>query len=185
VTDKDEAFNDVHNALAKIANPFQSRVETPDFHIDWSTAFGDVAHRDISLADISRGIVVKFIELTFVEHSEKWPYIILSQWVISFDQQSNKRIFGREAARELYIRDIISLIVENLPKWTLTVIIDSALPKKEFHRLTGNDGQIYEVEFVCRRLGVDNGMLTLYHGEGNIKRVLEHMKSVTRSPSGS
>jgi TIR domain len=185
--DKDEAFNDVYNELAKITNPMQNRIETPDFHIDWSTAYGDVSHRDIPLIDIERGIVVKFIELTFVEHSEKWPYIILSQWVISFrfDQQSNKNIFGREAARELYIRDVISLVVENLPKWTPTIMIDSALPKKEFHKLIGSDGRIYEVEFICRRLGVDNGMLTLYHGEGNIKRVLQHMKSVTLTPRTS
>jgi hypothetical protein len=183
LADKDDALNAVDKALSRITNPLQSRVETPEFHIDWSIAFGDVSGRDISAADTARGIVVKFIELTFIEHSEKWPYIIMSQWIISFrlDHISNMKLFRNDVIRDKYIRDVIELIVVNLEQWNLTVLIDSTIPKKEFHKIMDSHGQIFEVEFACRRLGVDNGMSTLYYAENNIRRSLEHMNSVARS----
>jgi hypothetical protein len=71
--DKDEAFNAVDKALARISTPLQSRIETPEFHIDWSVAWGEVG-----------GTSAKFIEFTYVDHAELWPYIVLSQWRIVF-----------------------------------------------------------------------------------------------------
>jgi hypothetical protein len=182
--DKDEAFSDVDRALAKISNPLQGRIETPEFHIDWSTAYGDVDRRDMSPIDKASGTVVKFIEITYVEHSPKFPYIVLSQWAICFrlDPASNKKIFDNDKRRNEFIHEAVRVVVRNLSRWKLSIIIDGAIPIKEFQEITNDSGRIFDVELTCRRLGEDNGMMTLYNVEDNIKRTLEHMDSITRRP---
>jgi hypothetical protein len=139
---RDEAFSDVDRALAKVSNRLQGRNETPDFHIDWSTAYGEVDRRDMSRLDIASGIVLKFIEITYVEHSQKWPYIILSQWMVCFklDPVTNKQIFGSEATRQRFIQDVVKLLVDNISKWNVTVLIDGPNPVKELHRIRDDSG---------------------------------------------
>lgn len=182
--DKDEAFSAIDKALAKISNPYQGRTETPDFHIDFATSYGDVDRRDLSPFDIANGVIVKFVEFMYVEHGEKWPYIVTCQWMVCFklSPSDDKNIFRSEKTRQPFIREIVQLIIDNLAKWNVTVLIDSAMPVKELHRIQDRDGRVYEVELTCRRLGEDNGMITAYHAENNIKRTLQYMDSISRRP---
>ncbi len=182
--DKDEGFSAVDKALAKISNPHQGRIEEPDFHVDWSVAYGNVEGRDIAAADRALGILVKFIELTFVEHAEKWPYIVMCQWVISFrlDPITDKNIFANRKTRDKFIHNVVRLVVASLEMWNLKVLIEDGNPVKEFHRLKDKSGTMFEVELVCRRFGEDNGMITLFHTEEQIKGMLRHMDSITKSP---
>lgn len=67
--DKDEQLEFLLRSLERISNPAQGRVDTPEYHVDWSMTL-------VGLDD-EQGI-----EWTFVDHGEKLPYVVLTQVLI-------------------------------------------------------------------------------------------------------
>ena len=141
--DPDKALNDINRALAGISNPLQGRTETPEFHIDWSVSWGTVDNNDDD----------QFIEFTFVDHAPNWPYIVMSQCKIMCNPAASRQFLAaqKKGMRELYIRDTLELIVKHIKKDELTMIIEDPLPKSSVKKITGEDRQIYHVEFSYRR----------------------------------
>jgi hypothetical protein len=172
--DPDKALSDVDRALSRISNTLQARSETPDFHIDWSTSWGTIGGN----ADL------QFIELTFVDHAESWPYVVMSQCKIMCNPAASKSFLASIAngERELYIRDALMLVLKKLKKREMTMLIDSSLPQRVLEKVQINKGEDFLVEFSCRRMGSDNGMDTLYHMDENLRRALEHMNETLYQP---
>jgi hypothetical protein len=170
----DKALSDIDRALSKISNPLQGRSETPEFHIDWSTSWGTIGDN----------VDLQFIELTFVDHAENWPYVVMSQCRIMCNPAASKTFLTHteKGQRERYIRDALHLILRKLKKPKMTMLIDSALPQKILEKVQINRWENFLVEFSCRRMGSDNGMDTLYHMDANLNRALKHMNETLYQP---
>jgi hypothetical protein len=170
----DDAFIELDKALAGISNPHQGRTETPDFLIDWSTSWGTLGD------DLSRQV----IEHTYVDHSPDWPYIVMAQCRVICNSVASRQ-FSRdqeEGQRSEFILAVLDLILEQTTKKELTMTIDSALPQRLFKKIMGKKGADFLVEFSCRRLGLDNGMDTIYYFDKNLIRTVEHMRNVLSRP---
>lgn len=175
--DPDKALSDVDRALSKISNPLQGRSETPDFHIDWSTSWGTIGD-DVDL---------QFIELTFVDHADRWPYSVMSQCRMMCNPAASKSFLKsiKNGKREEYIRDALGLVLKKLKRPRMTMLIDSSLPQKRLEKIQINKREDVLVEFSCRRMGSDNGMDTLYHMDGNLHRALDHMNETLHRPKST
>jgi hypothetical protein len=126
----------------------------------------------------------QFIELTFVDHAESWPYVVMSQCKIMCNPAASKSFLASIAngKRELYIRDALMLVLKKLKKREMTMLIDSSLPQRILEKVQVNKEKDFLVEFSCRRMGSDNGMDTLYHMDENLRRALEHMNETLYQP---
>jgi hypothetical protein len=172
--DPDKALTDVDRALSRISNTLQGRSETPDFHIDWSTSWGTIGDN----------VDLQFIELTFVDHADSWPYVVMSQCRIMCNPAASKSFLASiaEGKREIYIRDALVSVLKKLKKPEMTMLIDSSLPQRILKEIQINRREDFLVEFSCRRMGSDNGMDTLYHMDANLNRALKHMNETLHQP---
>jgi len=170
----DDALADVDRALARISNPMQGRSETPEFHIDWSVAWGDVDGDPERL----------WIEFTFVDHGENLPYVVMSQCLVRCNSQASAAFAEAQANdnTDVFIRDVLGRVLRQVTKKEMTILIDSAIVKRVQRFLAADGGQGFFIEFSCRRLGTDNGMDTVYYMDKNLHRALAHMKEVTFQP---
>jgi hypothetical protein len=169
----DEALEQVNRALAGISNPLQGRSEAPRFNTDWSLDWKSIDDTHI-------------MEWTFVDHGHEWPYVILSQCVIICNEEASRR-FAQAMARDeedIFMRDVLALLVASLPPDGLTVRIEDARERGVSAQLSRPGGEAFAVRFSYRRLGQDNGFDTIVYLDNNLKIALEHMTNVTRQPDG-
>ncbi len=172
--DRDQALSDVDRALAAISNPYQGRTETPDFHTDWAVSWGDVDGDPNA----------QFVEFAFVDHGHAWPYIILCLCLVRLNQVASRRFLEaqRTGGREFYIRDLLKSVIDHTSREELTVTIDSPLPKKVHKTFAGRDGEKFLMEISSRRMGIDNGMDTIFYADNNLHRALDHMNEALYRP---
>lgn len=169
---RDDQLRFLIRSLARVSNAAQSRIESPEFHTDWSMT-------PVSM-DESRGI-----EWTFIDHGEKLPYTILTQVLMWFDDEAAREFARLQTLQDQfeYSAKCMSVAFGSLDDFQ--VIISSSEPKrfaKKAELSAGLDGSI-DISVIVRRLGVDNGMDTLVHIDDTLKRAINHTLSVTRKGS--
>lgn len=156
--DPDEAFNLVDRSLSKISNPFQGRVDHPNFHTDWSIEWG--------IDD--RG--ERVLRWTFIDHGHDWPYVVLTECRITCNGPASNAM--AEAIRldrlgqyaERVMGKVFSLYEQNPQRVILTNQLTTYVIGEAF------DGrEKYSVQIGVRRLGEDNGMDTIVYIENHLK----------------
>jgi hypothetical protein len=97
-----EALTQAHDALLRITNLQQGRIESPDFHTDWSYDWSQ-----------GRNSGLWYFEWTFVDHGEALQYSVLTQCRIACNEIASE-IFQKldEAARQDYIYRALSALVK-------------------------------------------------------------------------
>lgn len=166
--DKDEQMAFLLRSLDRISNPAQSRVETLDYHVDWSMTA-------VSLDDQNG------VEWTFVDHSEKLPYVIMTQ-VLMWPLGRTAKAFNSlktDDERFVFSAKIVKVALEEIDDFQ--VLISSAEPKILARtiddRATGGKAS---VRVIVRRMGIDNGMDTLVHVDQNLRSAIKHTLGSTR-----
>ncbi len=171
--DKDEQLAFLLRSLERISNPAQGRIETLDYHVDWSMTV-------VSL-DEQKGV-----EWTFADHSEKLPYVVLTQ-VLMWPLGSSAKAFNKlktDSERFVYSAEIMKLALEEIDDFR--IIISSAEPKVLMRLVEGPEkGGKASVRVTVRRMGMDNGMDTLVHVDHNLRNAVKHTLGATRRPSKS
>ncbi|MEP5630376.1 MAG: toll/interleukin-1 receptor domain-containing protein [Tateyamaria sp.] len=165
---RDEQLALLLRSLDRISNPAQGRTETPDFHVDW-------AMTHVSF-DNQNGM-----EWVFVDHSEKFPYVVMTQ-VLMFplgDAADEYEELEDDDARYQFSAHIMDAVLDTSED--LQVLLDSEKPDVRGFILGNNEtGEQARIQLTVRRLGADNGMDTLVHVESNLKRAVEHTLGVVR-----
>jgi hypothetical protein len=171
--DRNEAFEQVDDALLRITNRQQGRSESPNFHTDWSY-------------DWSKGRDSKLwhFEWTFVDHGISIEYCILTECRLACNEPSSMK-FQRlnEDERLDYIRDAFSLVVAEVSKRKTKARLRDAFRRIVFFEMIrGVDSEQFLVEISSRRMGIDNGKDTVVHVDQILERTLAQMTERTERP---
>lgn len=174
--DPDKAFSLVDRSLAKISNPTLTRFETPDFHtdfsIDWKRA-NDPATEETWI-----------IRLTFVDHSEKFPYVVVSEFKVyeMHGQQHFENALTSENVMN-FIKDLMEEVTRGLKERPLSGLISDNLMQYVKWQIEPFEMGKYVLVYTYRRLGHDNGMDTVVHLDNNLNMALKYFEATVRDQS--
>ncbi|ABD07334.1 TIR [Rhodopseudomonas palustris HaA2] len=172
--DREVALDQVHDALLRITNPQQGRLESPDFHTDWSY-------------DWSKGRSSRrwYFEWTFVDHGPAIEYCILTECKIACNQLASDMFQNLdEGARQDYILRVFALLVSETAKRQSKIRIRDAFRQiGMLEMLGGSDDEEWLVEISSRRMGIDNGKDTLVHVDQILERALSEMNVKLAKPN--
>ena len=166
--DKDEQLDFLLRSLERISNPAQGRVDTPEYHVDWSMTA-------VSLED-QQGV-----EWTFVDHGEKLPYVVMTQVLMWPMGRSAKQFKTLKTDDERFVFSAKAMRAALEEVDDFRVLLSSAKPEV-YARLVDdavNGGQI-SVRVTVRRMGLDNGMDTLVQVDRNLCDAVKHTLGATR-----
>lgn len=171
--DKDQAFELLDRSLKRVSNPQQSRIDRQEFHTDWSVDWGTVQDSSV-------------IEWLFVDHSEKVSYCVVTRFRLILDSQEAERLFQEhlsDGSHLVYACGFLSNFLSNVKNDDFRVTIPDATEISETHRLVGNTGEEAILRFGIRRLGIDNGMDTIFTVDEVLNRAIRHTLSASRLPN--
>ncbi|MEM1149836.1 MAG: toll/interleukin-1 receptor domain-containing protein [Pseudomonadota bacterium] len=167
--DRDEQLKLLLRSLERISNPAQSRIESPEFHTDWSMTHITFEGQN-------------GMEWVFVDHSEKLPYVVMTQVIMlplggaaeEFDElETDDERFNFAAVK-------MDALLETADD--LTVLLSTAEPNVQGLILGKEDeGGQAKIQLTVRRMGADNGMDTLVHVENNLRNAVRHTLGVSRT----
>lgn len=145
-----DGLADILEAIASITSDTMGRIqEKPSYNIDWSIDWGF----------LNKGNYV--LNLTFVDHGEIFPYIVLTEVNIIADENATAHHKKNEAdGKEYLTRYAIIRMLSDFAKQNndLQIILDDSFPKKrDFMMSDPNLDLSFNVIVRCRRLGKDTG----------------------------
>jgi TIR domain-containing protein len=166
----DEAFKQVNDALLRISNNQQGRLDSPDFHTDWSV--------DWKTDQSGRW----YFDWTFVDHSAAIEYCVVSRCQMMCNDRATAAFKSSdEDTRQEYIREAFSLMVDIARKERMKIQLTDAFEKFIRLQVSGKSGQGWFVEISSRRMGIDNGKDTLVHVDQILERTLASMTREERA----
>jgi hypothetical protein len=166
---RDEQLALLLRSLERISNPAQSRTETPEFHVDWAMTGMTFESQN-------------GIQWVFVDHSEKFPYVVITEVIMLPLGQSAVEFdaLGSNGERFQFAAQVIETFLEQSE--TFSVLLSTAEPDVRDFILGDNiDGNKVRIQMTVRRLGADNGMDTLVHVDNNLRNAVKHTLGVERS----
>jgi hypothetical protein len=172
--DPDKALKQVDDALLRITNPQQGRLESPAFHTDWSYDWG-----------IGPKSGLWYFEWTFVDHSASIEYCILTECRIACNAAASNA-FHRldENGRLAYIRKTFSKLTDQAKEIQLKIRLGDAFRKIGFSEIVmGSKEEAWFAEVSSRRMGIDNGKDTLVHIDQLFERTLVQMTAKVTKPA--
>lgn len=166
----DAALRQIDEALSRISNPTQGRIESPKFHTDWAN-------------DWKRIDGTWLFDWVFVDHGHEWPYVTLSRCTVLCDEAASQEFqeLG-EDDRAKFRRDALALLVSSIDGNGLTVLIEDAFEKTMYRSLESESGNKFRVAISYRRMGIDNGKDTVLYLDNNLRMALKHMTDVMAAP---
>ncbi len=170
----DKAFDLIDRSLAKISNPTMSRHESPGFHTDFSI--------DWQLSDNPQTEETWGIRLTFVDHGEKVPYVLVSEFKV-YDANETEVLneaIKEDRALEL-ANGLLKNVVEEEKKKPLSGILTDNITKFVAWQVQLDKNVNFLVVYSYRRLGIDNGMDTAVHLGNNLRRAYNHISGILKN----
>lgn len=167
--DKDQQLALLLRSLERISNPAQSRIESPEFHTDWA-----MTHMSF---EGQNGM-----EWVFVDHSEKLPYVVMTQVIMlplgdagaEFDELET------DDERFRFSGEIVDAFLGTSEDFR--VLLSTAEPYVRGFVLGDPDhGGQARIQLTVRRMGADNGMDTLVHVDNNLRNAVRHTLGVSRT----
>lgn len=170
--DFDAGLKDILGSVAAVTSDTQGRIEKPEFHVDWSVAWGE-----------SNGQYA--MHLRFISHGAMIPYCVLTEVKIvcndtltaRFHEYTKKGIewFGR-----LLIVELLHSTIKQ--KQSSFFIITDSLGEQTSLHFAPTSAQSYGLDayITSVRLGIDTDMDTLVDWGSHIEQVVEDLnKDVT------
>lgn len=175
--DRSEAFEQVDDALLRITNRQQGRLESPNFHTDWSYDWSQ-----------GRSSELWYFDWTFVDHAASIEYCILTECRLACNPASSKKFqLMSEDERQDYIYDAFSTVGAEISARKIKARLRNAFRQVVFFEpVKGIRGDAWLVEITSRRLGIDNGKDTVVHIDQILERTLVQMaKKAGKQQAGS
>ena len=169
-SDFDEGLKTVIEAIARVTNEYQARIEEAEFDSDWAIDWNRQPNGFFA------------VRLTISEQARNQPYTCLTVVTIFCSQEATEQYFEKEAAGEgeTRRREIVGFLVNSIDRGLeLTMWLDDQFEK--YRALTIKDeqtGASYQVSVASRRLGEDTGRAILLRTGDQIKQIHRHMTEV-------
>lgn len=172
-SDFDMGLHNVLNAIAKVTNADQARLEQEDGVLDWSEDWG---YQD--------GLF--HLRFTIVSIPKTLPMTFLTQIYVFCNQAATRRYKQYESTGLDWIgRAVIAgALFDFGSKDDYRVILEDQFPK-EIKATIGDtkSGAAYDVICESRKMGQDNGKDQLLNISDYLKQIREYIKSVSRQPT--
>ena len=173
-TNFDQGLEAVLEAVAKVTNEWQGRIEEPEWHTDWAIDWGTL-NNDMTL------------RLTMVEQAKGSPYVVLGTVTIIGDSDATK-VYNRHAKAgtdHIARRDIIiGLANEVRDASRYDFILNDQMEQTTlavFHLESGS----YGATIAVRRLGIDTGRSVVFHFGSQIGGIADAMEQITKESTHS
>jgi hypothetical protein len=172
-TDFNRGLHRILDAIAKITNAYQGRLEGDDGHIDWAEDWG-----------FNNGLF--HLRFTIVESFKSLPMTFLTQIYVFCNEVATNRYKQYEAAGIDWIgRAVIAEFLFDLgEKDNFHLILDSQFTQK-FEAKIGDPKINLEIDvnIESRKLGQDNGKDQVINLSGYLLGIREYVRSVSRNPT--
>jgi hypothetical protein len=172
-TDFNKGLHDVLDAIAKVTNADQGRLEQDEGTVDWSEDWG-----------YSDGLF--HIRFTIVNSPATLPMTFLTQIYVFCNEVATSRYRRYEAEGLDWIgRAVIAEVLFDFgERDDFRVILDNQFPQKvEATIADPKTGSAYDVVCESRKMGQDNGKDQLLNISDYLKQIREYMRSVSRKPT--
>lgn len=167
----DAAFRQIDDALLKITNLQQGRLEDPETFTDWSY-------------DWKRGQVTGlwYFEWLLVDHGPSIEYCILNRCQLACNEIASALFEQLDSGeRQRYIYRAFAKTVAQISAMKFKFRLGDAFEQFKHLTIEGIEAEEWLVELSSRRMGSDNGKDTLVH----IDQVLERALAQTRERMAS
>ena len=167
-TDFDAGLKEILRSVAAVTSDTQGRIEKPEFHVDWSVAWGE-----------SNGQYV--MHLRFISHGAMIPYCVLTEVKIICNDELTRRFheykkknvewFGR-----LLIVELLNSTIKK--EESSSFIITNSVGEKGSIHFVPSSAQGYGLDayITSVRLGIDTDMDTLVDWGIHIEQVLADLR---------
>jgi hypothetical protein len=171
-TDFDKGLKAVLEAIARVTSESLGRVETPEWHTDWSLDYG------FSEPD-ERFVMV----ITLVEHGKEQPYSVLTEIEITANDVATKRYqaFAKENLDRIQRATIFDGLASVDQERDLRIVLENEKPVVK--SITLGDlrlGIVHQVLIKSRRVGLDTGRNILLDLGGQLKNIHESYRQAIR-----
>lgn len=171
--DFDQGLNAIMDAIAKVSNPNQGRLDNDDGYTDWAIDWG---YAD-SLFHLRFTIIHSALNMNLTFLTE---ICVFCNDVLTKRQQQ----FIDAELGWLGRMVIAEALFEFGEQKDFRVILDSQFPKKVEAKISDNKrGAEYEVIASCRKLGQDNGTDQLVNISDYLKGIREYLRATSRKPN--
>jgi len=168
----DDGLKAVIDGIAKVTNPFLSRISEHEYHTDWSIDYGDV-NGNFALI------------FNFVEQAKDQPFTVLTniELLASPAATLKYQMIAKENGEEIARSSIVSIINNYLSrKSDLRPRLSSEHEHVERLEILGDEiNEAYFLRIGTRRLGEDTGKDILVNTSNLISQAHKHMSSVLKN----
>lgn len=172
-TDFNQGLHNVLDAIAKVTNADQGRIEQDEGTVDWSEDWGyndDLFH----------------LRFTIVNSPETLPMTFLTQIYVFCNEVATNRYRQYESEGLDWIgRAVIAEALFDFgEKDDFRIILDNQFPKEVKATIADpKTDSAYNVICESRKMGQDNGKDQLLNISDYLKQIREYMRSVSRKPT--
>lgn len=163
----------IMDAVAKVTNATQSRIEGPDEYTDWAVDWGetdDLFHLRFTIVNCVKNVRMTFLTEILVFCNE-----------ITTERQRKFQSEGLDWIGRMVIAEALFEFGE---KDDFHVILDSSSPQTIKARIGDPKlGAEYLVVATCRKLGEDNGKDQLINMSDYLKGIREYLRATSRQPT--
>lgn len=172
-TDFNKGLHEVLDAIAKVTNADQGRIEQDEGTVDWSEDWG-----------YSDGLF--HLRFTIVNSPDTRPMTFLTQIYVFCNEAATNRYRQYESEGLDWIgRAVIAEALFDFgEKDDFRVILDNQFPQKVEATISDpKTDSAYDVICESRKMGQDNGKDQLLNISDYLKQIREYMQSVSRKPT--
>ncbi len=172
-TDLESGLDSIMDAVARVSNPTQSRIEAEQGYTDWAVDWGE-----------TDGFF--HLRFTIINSVQRLRMTFLTEIVVTCNEVLTARQKEFQNAGLDWIgRMIISEALFDFgEKDDFRVVLDSSLLQTVKAKITDpKTGGEYTVVATCRRLGEDNGKYQLVNMSDHLKNIREYLRVTSRKPN--
>lgn len=169
-TSFDTGLGAILEALAKINNYSQSRIQGGEYHVDWGMDWS-----------IDNGLLK--MEFTIIEQSKDAPFSGLTQVTISCNEAATARYNQYQSIGLNWIGHLLftKYVADTFEDKEIFFVLEN--PLKQTHEATIKDiknGYEFRVKTVSRRLGEDTGKNIVINISKYIQNIADYVQEATR-----
>lgn len=169
-TDYDAGLNAVLEAIARVTNNAQGRLEEEEYFVDWAMDWFE-----------KNGLMG--LMYVIAEMADRQPYTVITEVLVECNGAATKRWkqYDKISLGWVYRLIVTESICEFLEKENFKIIIDDNFPKRtQGGIIDPKTGIGYTVTIVSRRLGADTGKEVLLNIAGHLGAVRNQMRETSR-----
>jgi hypothetical protein len=169
-TNFDRGLADVLEATARVTTDTRSRIETPDWHLDWSIDWGRLDGKALFV-------------LTIVEQAVDKPYSCLTTIRVLGNEEATARcdVYEEAGLDWVYRQVVVKVLTDGARDKDLRIVLSDSRPqRKSVVVQDSRSGIQWSVEVECRLMGEDTGADVLLDIAGQLQMTLDHMMRASR-----